>query len=353
MSISKTSKSVVKYQSSSRHDGRYSRPRKSYNCYQTQPRKPPILPKNIKQSFWEEEQRVVLSKEILRVRLSNLDMKDLSLKVGKFKVGNIKNYYNMCAKITSDHFILDIVKKGLKVSLNKLVVGNAPHLCHRKQEEVLAINLEVEKLLKKRIIVREPQDGKGYFSNIFVHPKKDGSHGMILNLKKLNTSVEAPHFKIESITNITSMIHKNSWMVSVDLKDRYVTIPTHSDHQALLRFLWYDTYQFTAMSNGYSDAMRVFTKILKLPFTLLRKFGHFSAVYVDDTYLQGENLFECMHNLEDTVALFQALGFIIHHEKSQLIPTQKTTFLGFVIDSTKMAPKFKKQKTKKQNIYSL
>ena len=142
-------------------------------------------------------------------------------------------------------------------------------------------------------------------------------------------------------------------MVSVDLKDGYVTIPIHSDHQALLRFLWYDTYQFTATSNGYSDAMCIFTKILKLPFNLLRNFGHFSVVYADDTYLQGENLFECMHNLEDTVAPFQALGFIIHHEKSQLIPTQKMTFLGFAIDSTKMTQKFKKQKTKKQNIYSL
>ena len=39
-------------------------------------------------------------------------------KVDKFKAGNIKNYYN----------------------LNKIVVGNAQHLYHRKQEEVLIIN---------------------------------------------------------------------------------------------------------------------------------------------------------------------------------------------------------------------
>ena len=51
--------------------------------------------------------------------------------------------------------------------------------------------------------------------------------------------------------------------------------------------------------------MHVFTKILKPPFALLRKFGHLSVVYVDDTYLQGENFLECMHNLEDTVALLQ------------------------------------------------
>ena len=38
-----------------------------------------IFPKNIKQPFWEEEQRAVLFKEILGVRLSNLDMKDKKL----------------------------------------------------------------------------------------------------------------------------------------------------------------------------------------------------------------------------------------------------------------------------------
>ena len=132
-------------------------------------------------------------------------MKDFSLKVDKLQAGNIRNYYNICAKITSGHFISDIVKKGLKVNLNKIVVGNAPQLYHRKQEEVLVINLEVEKLLKKGDIVRAPQDGQGYFSNIFIRPKKNGSCRMILNLKKLNTFVEAPHFKMESIKNLKTL----------------------------------------------------------------------------------------------------------------------------------------------------
>ena len=67
-------------------------------------------------------------------------MKGHSLKVDTFKAGDIKNYYNIWAKITSDHFILDIVKKGLTMNLNKIVVGNAPHLYYRKQEKVSVIN---------------------------------------------------------------------------------------------------------------------------------------------------------------------------------------------------------------------
>ena len=69
------------------------------------------------------------------------------------------------------------------------------------------------------------------------------------------------------------------------------------------------------MPNRYADAIRVFTKFLKPPFALLRKFRQSSVVNVGDTYLHGENFLECMHNLEDTVALLQALSFTMHPEK--------------------------------------
>ena len=99
MSISKTLKSVVKYQSSSRHDDKYSRPSKSYNYYQNQPKNFKSFPKTSSSPFGKKNKRniikkyyniIILSKEILRVRLSNLDMKDLSLKIDRLKAGNIK-----------------------------------------------------------------------------------------------------------------------------------------------------------------------------------------------------------------------------------------------------------------------
>ena len=95
------------------------------------------------------------------------------------------------------------------------------------------------------------------------------------------------------------------------------------------------------MPSGFVDAMGAFTKILKSPFVLLRQLGHLSVVYVDDTYLRGQ-LF-----VEDTMALLQALGFIIHSDKSQLIPSQKMTVLGFVTDSTKMTLKLTENKPNK------
>ena len=44
--------------------------------------------------------------------------------------------------------------------------------------------------------------------------------------------------------------------------------------------------------------------------------------------------------------LFDRLGFVVHPDKSVLIPTQETTILGFVINSRKMSLKLTPQRQK-------
>ena len=44
--------------------------------------------------------------------------------------------------------------------------------------------------------------------------------------------------------------------------------------------------------------------------------------------------------------LFDRLGFVVHPDKSVLIPTQEMTILGFVINSRKMSIKLTPQKEK-------
>ena len=50
--------------------------------------------------------------------------------------------------------------------------------------------------------------------------------------------------------------------------------------------------QYLDMPNRYSDAMRVFTKMLKPPFATLQKQNFISVIFVDDSYLQGNTMGE-------------------------------------------------------------
>ena len=91
---------------------------------------------------------------------------------------------------------------------------------------------------------------------------------------------------MESLDNVLNIIQPGVWMASVDLKDAFYTIPVHASHQKYLKFPWKDKlFKFQAMPNGYAEAMRIITKILKPPFSLLRQKGFASVVFVDDTYL--------------------------------------------------------------------
>ena len=70
------------------------------------------------------------------------------------------------------------------------------------------------------------------------------------------------------------------------------------------------------MPNGCSDAMWIFTKILKPVFGHLPNQGHISVIFVDDSYLQGDTKHECMNNINATRDLLSSLRFSIFTGKS-------------------------------------
>ena len=69
------------------------------------------------------------------------------------------------------------------------------------------------------------------------------------------------------------------------------------------------------MPNGYADAMRIFTKILKPPFSLMRKLRHQSVVYVNHPFLIRPTFIKCAQNIDATFDLLQLLGFTIYLKK--------------------------------------
>ena len=51
---------------------------------------------------------------------------------------------------------------------------------------------------------------------LFVRPKKDGCHRLILNLKDMNQYMEYHHFKMDTLQTAISMIRPFSYFASVD-----------------------------------------------------------------------------------------------------------------------------------------
>ena len=251
-----------------------------------------------------------------------------------FKSGRLAQFVHCWQRITSDTEILQMVSGQYIEFDTKPCQTRPPAVKCFSAEENAIISKEVANLLKKAVVVETSHEPGEFISSVFVRPKKDGSHRMILNLKNLNKHVQYNHFKMDTLQSVISLITPNCYMASVDLKDAYYSVPIAVSDQKYLKFKWGGKlYQFTCFPNGLALCPRKFTKLMKPAYSVLRQLGHINSPYIDDSYLQGGSYEECLANVLDTVKMFLSLGFILHPQNSVFIPTQKLVFLGFVLDS--------------------
>ena len=158
--------------------------------------------------------------------------------------------------------------------------------CSFTEIEQTIIDNEVEKFLLKGIIRLSSHEDGQVISPIFTRPKKDGSHRVIFNLKKLNESVTYHHFKIGTLETAIRLLRPGCYMTSIDLKDAYYSIPIAEEHQRYLKFIWRDQlYAFTSLPMGLTSSPRIFTTVLKPVFSYLRsQSGHICLGYIDDSF---------------------------------------------------------------------
>ena len=74
------------------------------------------------------------------------------------------------------------------------------------------IDDETKALLKKGVIVEAQPSQYQVISSIFLKKKKNGSYRMILNLKRLNESIEYKYLKMESLSFAVQLIRKNCYV---------------------------------------------------------------------------------------------------------------------------------------------
>ena len=76
----------------------------------------------------------------------------------------------------------------------------------------------------------------------------------------------------------------------------------------------------------------------------MRNLGHKSVGYIDESLLCGESVNECTENINATLSQFTKLGFVVHKNKSMLIPAKEIVFLGNIINSETMTVSLPQEK---------
>jgi hypothetical protein len=198
------------------------------------------------------------------------------------------------------------------------------------------LQTEVEELLRKGAIeVISDQGSPGFYSRLFAVPKKGTQQWRpILDLSILNTYVECPKFKMETIASIRLAIRRGDWATSIDLQDAYQHIDIHPASRRFLRFRWGDTvYQYTVLPFGLSTAPLVFTKVTRE----LASKAHLENIrlrmYLDDWLTLHQSQTGCLQSSKRVLEMTEELGFLVKWTKSDLTPSQSFQYLGVQFDT--------------------
>ena len=263
--------------------------------------------------------------------------------------GRLKYFQPVWQRITQDPWVLQVIQ-GYQLELLSTPTQHLQLTFPRlTQVEQKVLDQEVQELLDKQAVHQiSASDTAGFISSLFVVPKKDGGNRPVVNLKPLNQFLVYEHFKMEGIHMLRDLLRQGDYLVKIDLKDAYLTVPIWKGHQKYLRFLWKETLlEFACLPFGLATAPRVFTKLMKPVVAMLRQRGVRLIIYLDDMLIMAESTSLALHHAASALNLLESLGFVVNYHKSQLIPSQQIEFLGFLVDSVTLSLQLPGEKLRK------
>ena len=230
--------------------------------------------------------------------------------------------------------------KGYRIPLNgqpPLLIPSLNKKTHISLDKQALIDTEIREMLAKGAIQEVKTLSPSYISNIFLVPKKDGGLRPIINLKPLNRRyISAPHFRMDTIKDVSSLLRPVDFCASIDLKDAYFHIPIHPQSTHLLRFVWKGkVYEFLVVPFGLCTAPFIFTKITRPIAAFLRSKGIRIIFYLDDILVIATSEQECLLHLKVVMETLQGAGFLLNWKKSCLTPAQRFLYLGLWWDTAR------------------
>ena len=215
-------------------------------------------------------------------------------------------------------------------------------------KDVLAA--EMEMLLSKQAVAPAVAQLDQFVSTFFAVPKSTvGKWRSILNLKYFNRRVKGYKFRMEGFKIVRDWIQPGFFMVTLDLKDQFWSVPVHETMFRFLRFFWNgQLFQWKVLPMGLKCSPRVVKKLLQPVMAFLRSsFGIMISIYMDDMILQGKTPEEVFLHAQITALVLLCLGWEVSWSKSTFVPNQVSKHLGFIIDSRRMVASCPEDKIQK------
>lgn len=248
--------------------------------------------------------------------------------------GRLQFFWRTWQQMGASPYVVDIIREGYLMPflsdppLSHTPLGNSLYSDPVKNS---VLHQAVMDLVSKRAIeLVSNVNSPGFYSRLFLVPKKTGEWRPVIDLSALNRFIECPTFKMETPEFVRTSLQTGMWASSIDLKDAYLHVPIHPRHRKYLRFQARGVvYQFRALPFGLCTAPRLFTKLG----TEVKKMGAQGSFhahqYIDDWLVKALTRDRAEQSTKNLVRLLERLGWLINVDKSELSPSQVFEFLGY------------------------
>ena len=159
--------------------------------------------------------------------------------------GRLSLFLDSWRSITRDQYVLHLLQQGLHLSFESqplLTTSPVPFPLPEASSKREHLRAEILSMLEKGAIERVVNKSSlGFYSLLFVIPKKNGKTRLVIDLRKEKFHMDTP-------TNLRHSIIKGDWVISLDLTGTFLHVPIHPLSRKFLRFCYQDeVFQFQVL----------------------------------------------------------------------------------------------------------
>ena len=246
--------------------------------------------------------------------------------------------------INAQDFVKTWIKEGIKIpfQVNSDTCSFELNNKHFNAKEVDFLDSEISRLVLLDYI--EQCSLKPVCINpIHCVPKRNNSFRLITDLRQLNSFCKVPHYRNEDIRDTVHFVRAGDKFVTADIKDGFFHVPVAREHRDYLGFSYKGLYyRWKVLPFGLCCSPYYFSKVVRPVITYLRSIGLRLTIYVDDFLLAAEESCSADH-IDQLIHTLTELGFIVNFEKSQLVASNKISYIGYTLSSDQGQVRIKAQ----------